>query len=372
LTPRPFPQSAGRRRPGFTLIELLVVIAIIGVLIGLLLPAVQKVRQAALRMASSNKLKQLALAAHNFHDVFKMLPYNGTAAGPASENNPMSGSWAYQLLPYLEQQAVYNTQNGTLPTTWNYGVSAFLCPLRERPGYVIGATSSAGITILQVGQSYTTPPGNPSTGTATGTNFFLSWNISATSGSAGWNAGISAISPFHFNFGPPLTFTFTNNTGVVLTVKPTGAGISSGSGPVTDYGLNPYINSPGGSLNASNASRTLDQIKKGTSNTILMGHMYLGLSQWTSTNGDGNALNPIFTGGSLGTARNSLGNSPLTWLRDGPATASNQWGSPLVEGGLMALADGSVRLVPYSTPLTDLLMPDEMGPGLVPLPPIVQ
>jgi len=143
-------QARQKSRRGFTLIELLVVIAIIAILIGLLLPAVQKVREAASRMQCSNNLKQFGIATHSYHDSTGSFPFED---GICSSQTVCQPSIYVQILSYVEQDNLYkqmNAQGGGVLTNWinnqlianNTSVKTFLCPARRTTG--LGKVDYAG------------------------------------------------------------------------------------------------------------------------------------------------------------------------------------------------------------------------------------
>ncbi len=336
-----------RRTLGFTLIELLVVIAIIAILIGLLLPAVQKVRQAAARTQSSNNLKQIALAMHSYQDAVGMLPHNGTweytwwAFGPPWQLNPPRPqmaegcSWPYKILPYIEQQNLYNTWSFTVP------IKTFLDPGR----------------------------------------------------------GGSGLAADMFN---PNDLQSIRRAGPVTDYAANGMVIDSGANTVAPNTVDPnWTSSP---ANWRLSRRRLENIADGTSNTVLLGQKAMatqvynnrGVGNFTMTNGATRGKNdePITEAGPcvMGLTRANgpdtmwyaAGDNPnnvpfvdvipgqrfkvrsdwTSWYRfifevvqDRPdLDAWNRWGGPYPGGALMAMADGSIRTIRYGVPVETVIM----------------
>jgi len=161
-----------RKHFGFTLVELLVVIAIIGILIALLLPAVQAARESGRRISCENNIKQIALAMHNYHDVYDQLPMGTVLSGPKSggyESNPIYNGMAgpghtafIMILPFLEEKEVhdlydYNSRANDPPN--RQAVSSFIqpyiCPSDDAPGrfWLMFSRSNYG---LNFGSAHTT------------------------------------------------------------------------------------------------------------------------------------------------------------------------------------------------------------------------
>ncbi|MBO5437632.1 MAG: DUF1559 domain-containing protein [Thermoguttaceae bacterium] len=297
---------------GFTLVELLVVIAIIGMLVGLLLPAVQQAREAARQMQCSNNLKQMGIASLNHESTVKTFPsggWDGYWVGDADQgfgaNQP--GGWAYSILPYMEQNAVWQLgMNGTTETdqTQKDGaktraeavVGVFNCPSRRAAKtypYALGAQLINTTPCTMTGKlDYCGNGGDPSNG---------NWN------SAGYGTSPSTIAD-----------------GRTKLKSITCSGVTFFKSIVT-----------------------FGEIRDGSSNTYLIGEKYLNSNEY-ETGKDGGDDIVVYCGNDEDIIRS--GNSQPAQDRMGVAN-HGAFGSTHAGSFGMTMCDGSVQRVSYSIDL---------------------
>ncbi len=345
------------RRPGFTLIELLVVIAIIAILIGLLLPAVQKVREAAARAKCANNLKQLGLGAHSYEGTYQRFPIGMELRAGATTTK---STFFIDLLPHIEQDPLFKLWNFSNPaanTSTTIAASraatlipTFICPsdqFKENPYVLVnsGATFSPA----------TSSSGNPYGGYYSGTSY---------AGNYGTGAYYTSFSQFP--------------------VKPNGMFFMTGPGNE----MKPT--SQGGSLhtlcdNHQNLQGVrLADITDGTTNTLMMGEKYHKddhFDSYTSSNSGlkmhqvsawawgggrkGSAM--LFCSSAVGINQSAKNFSASINNINAQDRRFNAWGSGHTGGANFVMGDGSVRFLRDTTPIQTLaILSTRAGNEVVP------
>ena len=299
-----------KRRSGFTLIELLVVIAIIAILIGLLLPAVQKVRDAAARTKCQNNLKQIGLACHNYNDTLNTLPPGVTRSG----GNPRLfeyWSWLARLMPFVEQDNLYRQADTWQRTTGSY--------INGTPPYYWWPWGGFWL-------NPPTPPGNPALGTIV--------NIYTCPADG-------------------RTLQIWNDTGDHLTIAFTSyLGVAGASGDFNNISANKQLLG----MFYYRSSMRLTDVTDGLSNTLMAGErppsadLYYGW--WFAGAGwDGSGVGDVVLGSTeLGYAASLGCPASKVGLQQGrvndPCDQVHFW-SLHAGGANFVRGDGSVRMIPY-------------------------
>ncbi|QDU27278.1 hypothetical protein ETAA8_23650 [Anatilimnocola aggregata] len=281
---------------GFTLVELLVVIAIIGVLVALLLPAVQAAREASRRTQCANHLKQMGIATHNFHDTYHYLP--------GSRIWDHWATWAVQLMPFMEQQSLYEKWNiqeqyyNQPQVIRETNIKLLFCPTRRPPG----KPSSSG--------------DNPDNGMPNSTH-----NPGALSDYAGCSG----------DFGYSGWFDGINANGAIFTGE--------------------VLEQSGTTIKRWKGRVNFAKIEDGTSQTFLIGEKHIVLGKFTIGTGDGSIYNGDHE---WGFARVTGPGYPLAPNPKYTTSSSLIFGSYHPAGCQFVLVDGSVRNIKLETSTTVL------------------
>ena len=324
FTSHPKPRTR-RRTFGFTLVELLVVITIIGILIGLLLPAVQSAREAARRLQCSNHLKQLGLACLQHESIHGHFPSNGwgyqwTGDPDRGFGWKQPGGWIYNVLPFIEQQALHDLQLGKTGDARAEAASQMIstplpimnCPTRRR----------AVLYRVNSGAHYQTPLiGGPSGNQRAATTTMVARSDYAC------NGGVSWVKPPRPNLDPgPSSYSEVTSA---------------------EYWVEDCVKKFTGVIGVA-SEIPMGAIRDGASNTYLVGEKVL-MPECYASGGCGGDNENMYMGSNQDTERFSI----YTPQQDRSNSDNNvQWGSAHSGGFNMAFCDGSVRSISYSIDAT--------------------
>lgn len=302
-----------KRRSGFTLVELLVVIAIIGVMVGLLLPAVQAAREAARRMSCSNNLKQIGLAFHNYADVNKRFPAGYAADIPGVQDSREQSLWAWGtfILPYIEQGSLYEQLDPSRIKLHQHLLTPVGLQLLQTPIATYRCPSDTGPTLNNFDDSQYTPD-------STGNNFY---NRHVTSNG-------------------------TDRIAIALANYVMIANTSDSTTPLVNVGLEPK------GVGWQNSKIGFRDITDGTSNTLMVGERSWRVNNLTvgAANALGFSANTCASGTSWSVKSGQLavigiGYDGINWTANNRQHQTRGFYSNHPGGAQFAMCDGSVRFV---------------------------
>ena len=319
-----------RTRRGFTLIELLVVIAIIAILIGLLLPAVQKVREAAARSKCSNNLKQIGLALHNYHDTVGKLPPGcaNDVAPFGNGNNGWGSSWKVYILAYMEQNAIaqqwqYNNNsgynNGQCALVNRITIPNYRCPSSPLPDFYNSSNNGAGS--IEMITSYTGVSGSVIVGAG---NDPALVNVSECCGGSGYASGAGCLT---LNGNITLVGITDGTSNTVMVAEQSDHIRDAANQPVPGgYTAITSQGPHGWTMGANSSSINVGNVRMFNTTTTrwTINQRGLGNNNGNGTN-DNTGMNIPWSSGHSGGAQVLLGDGHVLFLRDSTPIQTLSW-----------------------------------------------